>query len=246
MDISSEIIKSHSNKDFISSIVPGAMLLAICALFLHVFDVVEIVKWIEPKQYLFEFLAAYICGMFLKMLYGNIFGKLFGKSVTDRRMKKIFCIRKLNAYNYYLRILAKQFEIEDSFSSVEHHTICYQLSSDLVDQKQLKVNQDQESLIDLMCGFIINLTIFIILLIIGMFSGHLLIPYLHANILLTFFLTICTFVLYENLVSVAIIEYFNVISQAGMYLRLKDDNLFANPFKPMTKDQLDDDLFKKK
>ena len=155
MDISTEIIKTQSNRDFISIIVPGILILAIFALLFHVTHILDISKLLDPKLYLFEFVIAYTLGFLNRILSMNAIGKLL------QLVFKCYFLPKFKRFNedmhltYYFVFLKEYFMIDKmKIDEMNEMSFLMILTEDLVEYNKLVDTEKWYSIISLQCSLV--------------------------------------------------------------------------------------------
>lgn len=153
MDINSEIIKPQSNRDFISIIVPGILILAIIALLFHVTHILDIGKLLDPKLYLFELVIAYTLGFLNRILSMNAVGKLL-QLVFKRYFNNEFKVLNEDMHlSFYFTFLKDYFMIDKMKIDDKHEmSFLMNLAEDLVEYIKLVDTERWYSTISLQCS----------------------------------------------------------------------------------------------
>ena len=220
MDISSEIIKSHSNRDFISTIIPGILLLTIIALMLHLSDIVQIKEWVEPKYYIFEFVLSYILGFLSRIFSMQIIGKLIPRFSVKIFNAKFAEFDEDKHLSYYFSYLTNYFLLDKHVTdSKKEGSYIINLAEDLVEQNKLLDIDKIVTRIGLLCSLLTTFVIYLACLIFAKIINYWPVNYLSLFVILIILIIIFIVGLYYEIVDEFVDYTVDVVASAGTYLR---------------------------
>jgi len=234
MDFSGDTLKSQINRDAISIMIPGVLVLTLVALIFDHLNYVHLESWLSGPALVLGFVFAYILGYVFrelswKLLIG-IFAKFAKKELKERSKKNNEDLQM----SYYYMALRKRFRIDDLNieSEEEEFSFVTSLSQDLIKQKKLINLDDQSAQVGLFSSLIslsIIWTIFaFITFVLNLTPGWFGIIHL---VLITTISTGLIWFFYSLIKDQIITDVEDFFAQAGMYVLLENKDLFVKRIK---------------
>lgn len=234
MDFSGDTLKSQINRDAISIMIPGVLVLTLVALILNHLNYVHLESWLSGPALVLGFVFAYVFGYVFRSISADIIIRILENFINKDIEKWHKQLNEDLHMSFYYMALRKRFRIDDFDDEFKEKETLFitNLAQDLITQKKL-INYEEQyaeaglfaSLINLSILWTIFAFIAYILKLTPEWFGivHLVIIIISCIVLIWFFYSETKSLLLEN--------SFELIKRAGMYVLLEDKDLFVKRIK---------------